>query len=141
MTAGLKNENRHIDVCIKDVKPPGATAPYASPEVLRSLKLQFEGAEDSEEGVMVNGCLADMWALACILYEMLTGEKPFLPSAEQGKSARQAPATVPNFLQRQWRCYDLFAEEQRSWVGFSAFHVYMDSSLLRVDLKWYKLAL
>ena len=107
-----------IDVSIKDMKPPGATVPYASPEVLRSLKLQFEGAADDEEGVMVNGCLADMWALACILYEMLTGEKPFMPNDEQVKTAQQAPATVLKFLQRQWQLYDVFAEAQRSWVGF-----------------------
>lgn len=65
MIAGLQVvDTGVIDKSIKDVKPPGATAPYASPEVLRSLKLQFEGSEDDEEGVMVNGCIADMWSFA-----------------------------------------------------------------------------
>lgn len=130
MTAGPENGKSHLDVSIKDVKPPGATAPYASPEVLRSLQLQFEGAEDDEEGVMVNGCLADMWASACILYEMLTGEKPFMPSEEQVNSAREPPATVPKSMRRQWQLYDVFAEAQRSWVG-PTLHSY-----IRICLFW-----
>lgn len=60
-----------IDVSINDVKPPGATCPYASMEQLRSLQLQFEGAEDDAKGVLINGCLADTWSCGCILYEML----------------------------------------------------------------------
>ncbi|KAL3140338.1 hypothetical protein ABBQ38_004602 [Trebouxia sp. C0009 RCD-2024] len=106
-----------VDVNIKDVKPIGTTAPYASPEVLRSLKLQFEGAKDDEEGVMINGCVADMWACACILYQMLTGVKPFLPE-ETEASTRQAPPGVPARLQQQWLIYDAVAEAQRKWVGF-----------------------
>ncbi|KAL3140351.1 Death-associated protein kinase 2 [Trebouxia sp. C0009 RCD-2024] len=104
-----------VDTSIKDVKPIGTTAPYASPEVLRSLKLQFEGAKDDEEGVMINGCVADMWACACILYQMLTGVKPFLPE-ETEASTRQAPPGVPAHLQQQWLIYDAVAEAQRKWL-------------------------
>lgn len=68
---------------------------------------------------MVNGPLADMWSFACILFEMLTGDKPFMPNDEQIESAQQPPATVPKFLQTQWRTYHVFAEAQRDWVGFS----------------------
>ena len=114
MTAGP--ELLLVDASIKDVKPAGATPPYASPEVLRSLKLQFEGAKDDEEGVMINGCLADMWACGCILYEMLTGEKPFLPDSID--STRQAPPGVPACLKNQWLLYDALAEVQRTWVRF-----------------------
>ncbi|KAL3153761.1 Serine/threonine-protein kinase brsk1 [Trebouxia sp. C0010 RCD-2024] len=104
-----------VDVSIKDVVPTGATAPYASPEVLHSLKLQFQGAQNDEEGIMINGCLADMWACGCILYQMLTGAKPFLPK-ETDASTRQAPAGVPASLQKQWRMYDAVAEAQREWL-------------------------
>lgn len=114
MTAGP--QSLVVDVSIKDVVPTGATAPYASPEVLHSLKLQFQGAQNDEEGIMINGCLADMWACGCILYQMLTGAKPFLPK-ETDASTRQAPAGVPASLQKQWRMYDAVAEAQREWVG------------------------
>ena len=53
-----------VNVSIKVVKPTGATAPCASPEVLRSLMLQFEGAKDDEEGVMINGALRTCGLLA-----------------------------------------------------------------------------
>ena len=118
MTAGSTRGT--VEVCIKDVKPPGATAPYASPEVLRSLKLQFEGAEDDEEGVMVNGCLADMWSYACILYEMLTGEMPFLPEDDEDLTCVEAPSEVPTRLVDQWLLYDAIAEAQRDWVSVAS---------------------
>ena len=106
---------------IKDVKPTGATAPYASPEVLRSLMLQFEGAKDDEEGVMIVGCLADMWSLGCIMYEMLTGDKPFLPEDDSFLS-RKAPSNVRRIFHSQWLMFDAFAEAQRDWVGSSSKH-------------------
>lgn len=96
------------------MKPPGATAPDASPPVLRSLKLQFEGAQDAEEGVMVNGCIAEMWSFACILYEMLTGEKPFMVEDEEAIFRRQAPDDAFGCLRQQWLVYDAFAMAQRN---------------------------
>lgn len=109
----------NIDVSIKDVNPRGATPWYASPEVLRSLKLKAEGARDDEEGVLVNGCLADRWSFACILFEMLTGEKLFEPEEEEGLIPPQAPPQVPEFRQQQWLLYDAIAQAQSDWVGCS----------------------
>ena len=102
-----------LDRSIKDVKPPGATAPYASPEVLYSLLMQFEGEADEEDGIMVNGSIADMWSAACILYEMLTGEKPFLP---KGLPNVLPPDCVPDSLKEQWLVYHAYEEAQLSWV-------------------------
>lgn len=112
-------EMLNIDVSIKDVNPRGATPWYASPEVLRSLKLKAEGARDDEEAVLVNGCLADRWSFACILFEMLTGEKLFEPEDEEGLIPPQAPPQVPKCRQQQWLLYDAIAEAQRDWVGCS----------------------
>lgn len=45
--------------CLHAVAPQGATPVYASPEVLRSLQLQHEGAAFEDVGVTVNGPAAD----------------------------------------------------------------------------------
>ncbi len=77
----------------RDVKPDGATAPYAAPEVLRSLQLQFEGATPDHPGVLINGPSADWWTTGVVLYELLTGELPF--EEDDVCVPREAPREVP----------------------------------------------
>ncbi|KAL0055633.1 hypothetical protein WJX82_002653 [Trebouxia sp. C0006] len=88
----LFNKNKlYVGVRTKDVKPTGATTSYTAPELLRSLQRQWEGAEDDEDFVMINGPAADIWSFACVCYEMLTGDLPFLPDQTP---ATCAPAVV-----------------------------------------------
>ena len=74
---------------------------------------------------MVNGCLADMWSFACILYEMLTGEKLFELEDEEALFTWQAPPEVANCLRKQWLLYDAVAEAQRDWVSYSLTPLHM----------------
>ena len=60
----------YMGVRTRHVKPTGATTPYAAPELLHSLQRQWEGAEDDEEFVMINGPAADIWSFACVCYQM-----------------------------------------------------------------------
>ena len=110
-----------IDRSIKDVKPPDATCAYACPEQLRSLQFQFEGAEDDEDGVMINGCLADMWSFACVLYQLLTGVLPFWPDVP---SEVQPPSSVSCHSREQWLLYETFANLQDEWVSASLVTAY-----------------
>ena len=123
-TGAIKNQ---VDIRIQDVKPPGTTACYASPEVLRSLRLQFMGAANTEDGVLVSGCVADMWSFGCLMYEMLTGTKPFIP-VEAPKWA--APDCVAAEYREQWLIYDAYAGVQQDWVRSLSLAIKPCSALL-----------
>ena len=108
----------YIGVRTRDVKPTGATTPYAAPELLRSLQRQWEGAEDDEEFVMINGPAADIWSFACVCYQMLTGDQPFLPDH---KSAVPAPDVVAEEVQPVWEEYESSIECHELWVSLVLF--------------------
>ncbi len=57
--------------------PQGATTAYAAPEVLYSLRLQFDPQvrrDQVQEYLWINGASADWWSLGIVLFELLTGE-------------------------------------------------------------------
>jgi len=110
---GLPADKLYVDVCTRDVKPTGATTPYAPSELLRSLQRQREGAGDNEEFVMINGPAADIWSFGCVCYQMLTGDLPFLPDH---KPVTSAPAGFAEELYLAWEDYESVIECHELWV-------------------------
>lgn len=115
-----------FDVCIRDVKPDGATMPYASPEQLRSLKIQWGGADLYDE-LLIDKHASDMFS-AVVLYEALTGELPFRPRASRDQpstaestAADSSSADSSEQIEIALNAHEIVMESHEAWV--SATHV------------------
>ena len=104
----------YADPLVLDLSPQGGTPAYAAPEVLQCLQLQHEGTADAAHA-LINGPAADWWSVGVVLYELLTGERPF--SDQHCSSIREAPDTVSSHDKAQWEQYECVLACRRTWVS------------------------
>lgn len=87
--AAQTTEHDKGDTTVFDAGKLGAlTPPYASCEMLENVSADFRD---------------DIYALACVSYEILTGIHPFTRlSATQARDSKQKPTRIKNISKRRW---------------------------------------
>ena len=100
---------------VLDTEPGGCSKLFAPSEQIRSLQLDLEGYRGHPE-MKINGPAADQWACGIVMFQLLTGELPFLSG--NTKPLPQAPASVVGEeFKRQWQLYEEMRNLHRQWVS------------------------
>ena len=113
---------------VRDTDPVGCNCLFSPAEQLRSYQLRLEGhrSRDTHSDIKINGPAADFWASGVVLFELLTGDLPFvlvsktkrlLMSLVGKKVLPMAPPTVHLEDQQQWQELEAMRLLHHQWVS------------------------
>ena len=100
---------------MQDTNPHGCSMHFAPSEQIRSYQLYMEGYEDHPE-MMINGPAADQWASGVVIFQLLTGDLPFIPG--KTKPLPEAPRHLVEENDRHdWQLYEHMRYLHCQWVS------------------------
>lgn len=101
-----------------DTDPRGCSVYFAPSEQIRSYQLNLEGYDMHPE-TMINRAAADFWAAGVVMFQLLTGELPFL--FETVASLPEAPESVEDDDRLKWQRREIMRDLHRQWVSICNF--------------------
>ena len=98
---------------VLNTNPYGCSIYFSPSEQLRSYQL-FQEGYDTHPEMMINGPAADFWAAGVVLFQLLTGELPFM--YETVALLPKAPESVEEDSRLKWQQYETMRELHHQWV-------------------------
>ena len=99
---------------VRDTNPRGCSMLFAPSEQIRSYQLYMLGCDDHPE-TKINGPAADQWASGVVMFQLLTGDLPFIPG--KTKPLPLAPKQLDEDDQHDWQLYEDMRYLHRQWVS------------------------